>query len=98
MLFLCFLLGTSLQRSCIDDVIAYLISINFIKYESKKRTDGKEYDKIYYLTQYGKNKIEKNLKLIAAATWYFDRCSLINKYLGHLSGSELKRRQYIFYR
>jgi len=80
----------------IDDVIAYLMSIDFIRYESKKRTDGKEYDKLYYLTTYGKNKIDQNLKKITAAAWYFDRCSLIKTYLGSLSGTELKRRQYKF--
>jgi len=80
----------------IDDVIAYLMSIDFIQYESKKRTDGKEYDKLYFLTTYGSNKIEQNLKQIPAVNWYFERCRLIKHYLGSLSGSELKTRQYRF--
>lgn len=78
----------------IDDIIAFLISINFIEYESKKRRDGKEYDKIYYLTNFGKEKIENNLKNIPSVEWYFNRCALIKKHLGQFNGSELKKRQY----
>ena len=78
----------------IDDIIAFLISINFIEYESKKRRDGKEYDKIYYLTKFGKEKIENNLKNIPSVEWYFNRCALIKKHLGQFNGSELKKRQY----
>ena len=78
----------------IDDTIAFLISINFIEYESKKRTDGKEYDKIYYLTKFGKQKIEGNLKNIASVKWYFERCELIRAHLGQFNGTELKKRQY----
>ena len=78
----------------IDAVIAFLVSIGFIRYESKKRTDGKEYDKIYNLTLDCINKIEINLKHIPAVEWYFKRCELIKKYFGQFSGTELKKRQY----
>ena len=78
----------------IDDIIAFLISIDFIEYESKKRRDGKEYDKIYYLTKLGKEKIENNLKSIPSVKWYFDRCALIKAHLGQFNGTELKKRQY----
>ncbi len=78
----------------IDDIIAFLISIDFIEYESKKRRDGKEYDKIYYLTKLGKEKIENNLKNIPSVKWYFDRCALIKTHLVQFSGTELKKRQY----
>jgi hypothetical protein len=78
----------------IDDVIAYLISIKFIKYESKKRRDGKKYNKIYYVTNECAEKIQNNLKNISEVGWYFERCNLIKKYFDHFSGSELKKRQY----
>jgi hypothetical protein len=35
----------------IDDAIAYLFSIGFIKYSSRRRVDGKEFDKIYWTTE-----------------------------------------------
>jgi len=78
----------------IDDVIAFLVSVGFIEFQSKKRIDGKTYDKIYYLTQECKSKIETTLKTIPSITWYFERCELIKKYFGRYSGSELKKRQY----
>jgi len=78
----------------IDDVMAFLVSVGFIKHESKKRSDGKTYDKIYYITQDCANKIETNLKLISAVRWYFDRCELIKKYFENFSGTDLKTRQY----
>lgn len=78
----------------IDDVIAFLVSVGFLKHESKKRSDGKTYDKIYYITQECAYKIENNLKTIPAVGWYFTRCELIKKYFNRFSGSELKARQY----
>lgn len=78
----------------IDDVIAFLVSVGFIKHESKKRTDGRKYDKIYYLTHTSSDKIEQSLKAIPSVNWYFGRCELIKKYFGKFSGSELKTRQY----
>lgn len=78
----------------IDDVIAFLVSVDFIKHDSKKRTDGKTYDKIYYITLKCSDKIENNLKEIAPVSWYFNRCDLIKKYFGKLSGTDLKARQY----
>jgi hypothetical protein len=78
----------------IDDVIAYMVGVGFVKHESKKRTDGKKYDKIYYLTRTCADKIETSLKIIPSVDWYFKRCELIKKYFGRFSGSELKTRQY----
>lgn len=78
----------------IDDVIAYLVSVGFIKHESKKRSDGKKYDKIYCITNECADKIENNLKVIPAVNWYFNRCALIKKYFHQFSGKELKDRQY----
>ena len=78
----------------IDDVIAYLVSIDFIKHDSKKRSDGKTYDKHYYITHECANKIVNNLKEIPSVKWYFDRCDLIKRFFNHFSGTDLKTRQY----
>ncbi len=80
----------------IDDVISFLVSVGFVTHDSKKRTDGKTYDKIYYITQECTNKIKNNLKGIPAVAWYFDRCKLIKKYFDKFSGTELKARQYMY--
>ncbi len=79
----------------IDDIIAFLVSRNFIKYESKRSIDGRVFDKAYYLTSFGINKIENEiLTSLDKANWYIERCKLIQNFFGDLSGSELKFRQY----
>ncbi|WP_272987253.1 hypothetical protein, partial [Leeuwenhoekiella blandensis] len=78
----------------IDEVIAYLVSVGFIQHDSKKRTDGKTYDKNYFITKSCADKIDSNLKKIPSVKWYFDRCELIKKYFNQFSGTDLKTRQY----
>jgi len=78
----------------IDDVIAFLVSVNFLQHDSKKRTDGKAYDKNYFITKECANKIENNLRAIPAVKWYFERCELIKKYFDKFTGTDLKTRQY----
>lgn len=78
----------------IDEVIAFHVSIGFLHHESKKRTDGKNYDKQYYITNDCVKRIEEHLKEIAAVKWYFDRCELLKRYFNHFPGTELKTRQY----
>jgi hypothetical protein len=78
----------------LDDVILFLLQVKFITFHSKRRRDGKNYDKLYSLTEFGKEKIDKSLKDIQATSWYFERCQLIKHYFGHFSGTELKKRQY----
>lgn len=80
----------------IDEVIAFHVSIGFIKHESKKRIDGKTYDKNYYVTLDCTDRIESSLKLIPAMQWYFERCELIKKYFDKFTGSQLKSRQYMY--
>ena len=45
----------------IDEVIAYLVSVGFIQHDSKKRTDGKTYDKNYFITKSCADKMPYNL-------------------------------------
>jgi hypothetical protein len=78
----------------IDEVIAFHVSVGFLKHDSKKRTDGKTYDKHYYITQACADRIEKHLKEIPAVSWFFERCALLKKYFDSFSGTELKTRQY----
>jgi len=78
----------------IDEAVAFHVSIGFLKHESRRRTDGKTYDKNYYVTCYCADRIESHLKTIPAVQWYFQRCELIKKYFGHFTGSQLKTRQY----
>lgn len=78
----------------IDDAIAFLVSVNFVRHESKRRIDGTKYEKNYYVTIGCVHKIESNLKTIPAVEWYFDRCNLIKEYFNQFSGSDLKTRQY----
>lgn len=78
----------------IDDVILFLVSIDFLKYESKKSVDGKKYDRKYFITNFCVEKIKTGLQDIPSAKWYFDRVKLIKKYFSKFSGTELKTRQY----
>lgn len=79
----------------IDDIISFLVSRDFIRYESKRSIDGRVFDKAYYLTGFGINKIENEiLTSLINANWYTERCKLIKRFFGDLSGSELKFRQY----
>ncbi len=78
----------------VDDSIAFLISVGFVQYDSKKNTEGNTYDRKYFITQTCAERIENHLKSIPAVKWYFDRCELIKKYFNQFSGSQLKSRQY----
>lgn len=78
----------------IDDVIGFLCSIGFIKFESSKSVDMKSINKSYYITQYAVNKVTELEKSASYLQWYFERCSLIKTYFGDLTGNQLKVRQY----
>lgn len=78
----------------IDDVIAFLKSIGFIGFTSKKSSDLKTIDKQYFVTQYAINKVNSAIIILPALEWYAKRCELIKKYFGNLSGSQLKVSQY----
>ncbi|QOR65101.1 hypothetical protein IM538_14805 [Cytobacillus suaedae] len=79
----------------IDDIIAFLVSVGFIEYTSKRSSIGRIYEKVYYLTNLGCEKIENEiLTNLEKASWYKKRCEIIKVYFGSLTGSELKVRQY----
>lgn len=79
----------------IDDVIAFLQGIGFIDFSSKKRADLKTtIEKKYYIMQYAIDKFENVIDSLPSIQWYINRCNLIKKYLGNLSGSQLRVSQY----
>jgi len=78
----------------IDNIISFLKSINFIDFDSKRRTDGTVASKIYYVSEAAIEKIEKGLKNMPSIQWYFDRCVLIKRFFGDTLGSDLKISQY----
>jgi hypothetical protein len=79
----------------IDDVIAFLKSMDFIDFSSKKRADLKAtIVKKYFITQYAIDKLQSVIGSLPSIQWYIDRCNLIKKYFGDLSGSQLRISQY----
>lgn len=79
----------------IDNAIAFLDSIDLIKFESTKDKDLKIRDKKYYITSLGVEKIETNLPSLPYLQWYQERCLLIKKYFGDKNGTQLKNIQYL---
>jgi negative regulator of genetic competence, sporulation and motility len=78
----------------IDDVIGFLKSIDFIDFTSQKNAGLKTVNKRYYITEFALRKCNTFLGEKTSLTWYLDRCLLIYKYFGHLSGNQLKVMQY----
>ncbi len=78
----------------IDDVIGFLCSVGFIKFESSKSVDMKSINKSYYITQHAMSKMNELEKSASYLQWYIERCNLIKTYFGDLTGNQLKVRQY----
>ncbi|MEH6944131.1 hypothetical protein, partial [Bacillus sp. JJ722] len=78
----------------IDDVISFLKSMGFIEFKSKKSMDLKTIDKHYYITNLSIEKFESSIKELPSIQWYIQRCDLIKKFFGDLTGSQLKVLQY----
>ena len=78
----------------IDDVISFLTSVDLIEYRSKVQTDMKVTGKEYYITEHAIDKVDKNLQSMESVQWYIQRCELIKKYFGKITGSQLKISQH----
>lgn len=78
----------------IDNAIAFLDSVDLIKFDSKKDIELRTIEKKYYITDFGANKVIENLPKSPFLKWYEDRCLLIQKYFGDKNGSQLKEIQY----
>ena len=77
----------------IDNIIAFLYSVNVIDYSSKKDTYLRDIDKHYYITQKGVSKLD-DISKFPALHWYKDRCLLIKRFFGNYSGEQLKNMQH----
>ncbi len=78
----------------IDDIIGFLKGLGLIGFSSKKRIDLKTIEKRYFVTKTAINKIESALSSFKFLQWYIDRCLLIKKFFGNLTGTQLKVSQY----
>lgn len=78
----------------IDHVISFLVTCGFIEFKSKRDTNLRVIKKSYYITKEADKKINENFNEIDVLNWYIDRCTLIKKYFGDFSGTELKVLQY----
>jgi DNA-binding PadR family transcriptional regulator len=78
----------------IDDVIAFLKSIGFIEFSSKKSRDLRTIEKHYYITDLAIENFENKKDKMDALKWYINRCDIIRKYFGDLKGTDLKVSQY----
>lgn len=78
----------------LDNVIAFLKSLNLIHYESDRSIDGRIVNKKYWVTKKACNAIKNSLLELESIKWYSERCKLIHSFFGGLSGTELKEMQY----
>lgn len=78
----------------LDLTLNFLKAHGLIDFDSKVGSDLHRYQKEYFLTRLGKTKVLEGLSSIPGLEWYNNRCLLIKKYFGNLSGTELKALQY----
>ncbi|PSK92220.1 hypothetical protein [Taibaiella chishuiensis] len=78
----------------IDDVVAFLKGIKFIDFTSRKSSDFKTIDKQYFIMKAAEEKLKMAFTGMPGIQWYEDRCNLIVRFFGDLSGSQLKVNQY----
>lgn len=78
----------------IDHVIAFLVSITFIRYKSQRNSVLKLTEKSYYVTNLADEKIRSIMDDAPHLKWYMERCLLIKKHFGEYSGTQLKNLQY----
>jgi DNA-binding PadR family transcriptional regulator len=78
----------------IDDVIAFLKSIGFVEFSSKKSRDLRTIEKHYYITDLAIENFENKKDKMDALKWYINRCDIIRTYFGDLKGTDLKVSQY----
>lgn len=78
----------------IDHVIAFLVSVGFIKYKFQRNSVLKLTEKSYYVTNLADEKIRLIMDDVPYLKWYMERCLLIKQYFGEYSGTQLKNLQY----
>ncbi len=78
----------------IDHVIAFLVSVGFLRYKSQMNRVLKQTEKSYYVTNLADEKIRLIMNDAPYLKWYIDRCLLIKSFFGEYSGTQLKNLQY----
>lgn len=78
----------------IDQVIVFLVSVGFIRFNSQRNSVLKLSEKSYYVTNLADEKIGLIMADALHLKWYMERCLLIKKYFGEYSGTQLKNLQY----
>lgn len=78
----------------IDHVIAFLVSVGFLRYKVQRNSVLKLTEKSYYVTKLADEKIRLILNDGSYLKWYVERCLLIKKFFGEYSGTQLKNLQY----
>lgn len=78
----------------IDEVIAFLVTVGFIKYKVQRNSVLKLTEKRYYVTNLADEKMKLPMDNIPYLKWYLDRCLLIKQYFGEYTGTQLKNLQY----
>lgn len=78
----------------IDEVIAFLVSVGFIKYKVQRNSVLKLTEKSYYVTKLANEKMKSPIDDTPYLKWYLERCLLIKNYFGEYTGTQLKNLQY----
>jgi len=78
----------------IDEVIAFLVTVGFIKYKVQRNSVLKLTEKRYYVTNLADEKMKLPMDDMPYLKWYLDRCLLIKQYFGEYTGTQLKNLQY----
>lgn len=78
----------------IDEVIAFLVTVGFIKYKVQRNSVLKLTEKRYYVTNLADEKMKLPMDTTPYLKWYLERCLLIKKYFGEYTGTQLKNLQY----
>lgn len=78
----------------IDHVIAFLVSVGFLRYKSQRNSVLKLTEKSYYVTNLADEKIRLIMNDAPYLKWYIERCLLIKSFFGEYSGTQLKNLQY----
>lgn len=78
----------------IDNIIAFLVSVGFLKCTTERNITLKVVEKCYYITKLAEDKMKQTIAPDSSLKWYVDRCLLIKRFFGDYSGTELKNLQY----
>jgi hypothetical protein len=74
----------------LDTVLVFLIS-RWLAYQRVTRARRTQ----YFLTVKGHAAVEALLRACPETAWYADRCHLLNRFFGHLSGEGIRSIQYL---